>query len=108
MAIPPVRHNTAGWSKGKRETHGRIQGRAGMALRARRLANEPLCRICRDKGVTRAATTPDHIKPLALGGTDTDDNIQCLCQSCHEIKTADDLGYKPKMKIGVDGWPIAE
>jgi len=95
------------YGKGRaRQTHGRIMGRAGVALRIRRLANEPLCRLCKAKGKTRAATTPDHIVPLALGGKDTDDNIQCLCKSCHEIKTADDLGYKNRPKIGVDGWPI--
>lgn len=36
----------------------------------------------------REAVTPDHIVPLAFGGTDTDDNVQCLCAECHAIKTA--------------------
>lgn len=39
-------------------------------------------------GRVTQATTPDHIIPLATGGTDTDDNIQCLCFECHAIKTA--------------------
>jgi 5-methylcytosine-specific restriction protein A len=30
----------------------------------------------------------DHIVPLAIGGTDTDDNVQSLCDPCHERKTA--------------------
>ena len=76
-----------------------------MALRARRLANEPLCRLCRDRGVTRSAITPDHIKPLALGGTDTDDNIRCLCHEHHLEVTADQFNLKKKPKIGIDGWP---
>jgi 5-methylcytosine-specific restriction protein A len=94
------------YGKGRaRETHGRIQGRAGMALRARRLANEPLCRMCRDKGITRAATAPDHIKPLALGGTDTDDNIRCLCADCHREVTAEQFGHRRVQGTGLDGWP---
>lgn len=49
---------------------------------------EPLCRHCQEKGRVTAATVPDHIIPLAFGGTDEDDNIQCLCDDCHAIKTA--------------------
>lgn len=66
----------------------RLRGRAGVEQRKRRLQAEPLCRHCAAKGKVRIATAPDHIKPLALGGTDTDDNIQCLCADCHAIKTA--------------------
>lgn len=29
----------------------------------------------------------DHIVPLALGGADTDDNLQVLCSPCHSEKT---------------------
>lgn len=86
--------------------HGRIDGRRGVALRRRRLDNEPLCRDCKAKGRVTEATVPDHIKPLALGGTDTDDNIQCLCGPCHDMKTAKDFGYKAKMAFGSDGWPL--
>lgn len=68
----------------------RIRGRAGVELRKRRLRAEPLCRHCKERGIIKIATTPDHIAPLANGGTDTDDNIQCLCESCHAAKTAQD------------------
>ncbi|WP_420706102.1 MULTISPECIES: HNH endonuclease [unclassified Streptomyces] len=37
----------------------------------------------------------DHIKPLALGGEDVEDNVQCLCKSCHKAKTAMDFGKRP-------------
>lgn len=29
----------------------------------------------------------DHIIPLALGGDDTQDNLQPLCTACHKVKT---------------------
>lgn len=67
---------------------GRLRGRAGVEQRKRRLKAEPLCRHCRRRGIYRPSTVPDHIKPLAFGGSDTEDNIQCLCDECHAIKTA--------------------
>lgn len=74
--------------KPERTPPTRIRGRKGQELRKRRLAAEPLCRHCLEKGIITAAVTPDHIVPLSAGGTDTDDNIQCLCAECHAAKTA--------------------
>ncbi|MFI6607129.1 HNH endonuclease [Streptomyces sp. NPDC050507] len=34
----------------------------------------------------------DHMQPLALGGEDTDGNVQPLCHGCHLDKTAEDFG----------------
>lgn len=85
----------------------RIRGRRGVALRKARLQAEPLCRICKVNGKVTLATVPDHIKPLALGGTDTDDNIRCLCADCHDVVTRQEFGLKPaKRQIGLDGWPL--
>lgn len=89
-----------------RADDGRIRGRRGVELRKRRLAAEPLCRMCRAKGVTRAATVPDHIKPLAKGGTDTDDNIRCLCAEHHREVTGEQFGHRTPHNTGVDGWPV--
>ncbi|EZP73794.1 Restriction endonuclease [Sphingomonas paucimobilis] len=72
----------------------RLRGRAGMAQRRRRLQAEPLCRDCKKRGIIAAATVPDHITPLAIGGTDTDDNIKCLCDPCHKRKTAEQFGQR--------------
>jgi 5-methylcytosine-specific restriction protein A len=83
----------------------RIRGRLGIAMRKRRLEAEPLCRDCKAKGLVRPAVTPDHIKPLALGGTDTDDNIRCLCADCHRTRTAEQFGHRKRNTIGRDGWP---
>ena len=84
----------------------RIRGRKGVELRKRRLRNEPLCRMCKDEGRVTAATVPDHIKPLALGGTDTDDNIRCLCADHHDQVTREEFGHRARLNIGIDGWPV--
>lgn len=34
----------------------------------------------------------DHVQPLALGGEDTDGNVQALCRPCHKLKTREDFG----------------
>lgn len=83
----------------------RLRGRRAVELRRRRLMAEPLCRLCSAKGRITASTVPDHIVPLALGGTDTDDNIRCLCAECHRDVTAEQFGYRHKKRIGLDGWP---
>ncbi|MFF1377559.1 HNH endonuclease [Streptomyces sp. NPDC058308] len=35
----------------------------------------------------------DHMQPLALGGEDTDGNVQALCHGCHLVKTAEDFPF---------------
>ncbi|WTZ46592.1 HNH endonuclease [Streptomyces sp. NBC_01390] len=32
------------------------------------------------------------MRPLAMGGTDTDGNVQVLCRGCHQLKTATEFG----------------
>ncbi len=46
--------------------------------------------------------------PLSKGGCNDPTNLQMLCKECHYIKTLDDMGFKPKPKIGLDGWPEEE
>lgn len=86
----------------------RLRGRRGVEQRKRRLAAEPLCRDCKAKGRITAATVPDHVVPLEKGGTDTDENIRCLCEPCHLIRTAEEFGLKQKTAFGLDGWPLAD
>jgi 5-methylcytosine-specific restriction protein A len=56
----------------------RLRGRRGQQQRLRRLAAEPLCRRCAERDIVTASTVPDHIVPLAQGGTDDDINVRCL------------------------------
>ena len=63
---------------------------AWLRLRAWVLASEPLCRECLRLKAVRAATVVDHIidrrkaPDRALDPT----NLQPLCKSCHDRKTA--------------------
>ena len=84
----------------------RLRGRRAVAERLRRLRSEPLCRECASAGIVREATVPDHIVPLARGGSDEDSNIRCLCAECHLRRTAEQFGLRRKVRIGADGWPI--
>jgi len=83
----------------------RLRGRAAVEQRKRRLAKEPLCRHCLALGKITQAVVADHILALTNGGTDDDDNIQCLCHPCHERKTRKDLGQRERNQIDRSGRP---
>jgi len=83
----------------------RTRGRKWMRLRQQVLIEEPVCRICGRKPSTQV----DHINPVSKGGTDERDNLQGVCEECHEEKTRKDLGIKKKQtRTGLDGYPIEE
>jgi len=84
----------------------RLRGRAGQVQRKRRLADEPLCRRCAERGLVTASNVPDHIKPLAHGGTDDDSNIRCLCKPCHVEVTAEQFDQRKVGAVDADGWPL--
>jgi len=77
-----------------------------MKLRSQRLAANPLCIDCKQLARVKAAEVIDHIIPLALGGTDTDDNIRSLCNDCHRKRTAEQFGHRHKPQTALDGWPV--
>ncbi|WP_375140207.1 HNH endonuclease [Azohydromonas aeria] len=77
----------------------------------------PLCVRCSSKQRVTLATCLDHVKALANGGDDFFDpatgawrteNAQSLCDDCHKEKSRKDLGYRPRPRIGLDGWPVKE
>lgn len=87
----------------------RLRGRAGVEQRKRRLKRTNyLCEMCSAKGRTTIATVVDHIKPLALGGTDEDDNCRNLCHEHHRDVSAEQFGFRKKVRIGLDGFPVEE
>lgn len=45
------------------------------------------CRACGYYSEYRFMLTLDHIKPQAEGGKDSLKNLQCLCQTCNNIKS---------------------
>ncbi|MGE5618439.1 MAG: HNH endonuclease [Sphingomonadaceae bacterium] len=47
------------------------------------LKRYPWCVVC-----GRPAVNVDHIIPKSQGGTDDENNLQSMCQSCHSRKTA--------------------
>lgn len=68
---------------------GFYQSAAWRAVRAAFLRAHPLCRLCETRGLLVAAMAVDHITPIKDGGERFDwINLQGLCVSCHNAKTA--------------------
>lgn len=63
-------------------------------LRKKVLTKHPLCVECEKKGILTPATEVDHIVPHH--GSEAlfwdEDNLQALCKSCHDKKTAKEDG----------------
>lgn len=63
------------------------QGRHTVAdIRDLKALQKCKCAVC--KVSIRAKHHVDHIMPLALGGTDSRENLQLLCPSCNQRKSA--------------------
>jgi 5-methylcytosine-specific restriction endonuclease McrA len=88
--------------------HHLYKTRAWKGLRAQRLAEDPLCTMCKAQGHLTAATVVDHVKPHkgdhALFFAYA--NTQSLCKPHHDRakQREDRRGYGGA--IGPDGWPI--
>lgn len=73
------------------------------------LRKHPLCRMCTEQGVTKAAEVVDHIIPhkgdKALFWDS--DNWQPLCKAHHDRKTANEQGHASRpVGYDLDGFPI--
>lgn len=83
--------------------------RGWEALRLQALQRDRyLCQACLPKRFT-AATEVDHIVNRAIGGDNKLSNLQCLCADCHDAKSKREAnsGYKERVEIGLDGWPVS-
>jgi 5-methylcytosine-specific restriction protein A len=76
-------------------------------LRERQLAKEPLCRMCAETGLIKAATTVDHLENhkgdenLFFGG-----KVQSVCKPCHDRHCQRRDHGKDIRVTGIDGWPV--
>lgn len=64
--------------------HGRGYGKRWQKLRRMILNRDPVCTDC----WRNPSTIADHIIPKRDGGPDALENLQGLCQTCHNRKTA--------------------
>lgn len=88
-------------------TDGRIRGRKLQARRLSMWSKDPHCAKCGTLTDYPNGFELDHRVPLFKGGLDEESNCQILCigNMCHEHKTNDDLNRRNVVSIGVDGWP---
>lgn len=49
-----------------------------------------LCQPCLSNGRVVPFFAVDHIIPKSKGGTDKENNLQCICRQCHKDKTLDE------------------
>jgi 5-methylcytosine-specific restriction protein A len=58
-------------------------------VRAAFLREHPVCKACEALGSTTPAVVADHVQPIKENGLRFDwSNLQALCVSCHNRKTA--------------------
>lgn len=58
-------------------------GRQWRRIRARYVAEHPLCKQCQKDGRLTPTQEVHHILPLSKGGTHDFDNLMALCKPCH-------------------------
>ena len=93
--------------------NSRGYGYAWQQLRKRALERDHgLCQPCKKAHRVTEADAVDHIVSKAeckrLGQrSEYLDNLQSICNDCHDIKTAKEQGrtLEKKAVIGEDGWP---
>ncbi len=73
---------------------GAISGRRKLAIWEREHGK---CMVCSIK-LTPGKFIFEHVRPLGLGGEDTDDNIRLTCKGCASEKTKADMAAITKAK----------
>jgi 5-methylcytosine-specific restriction protein A len=66
-------------------------------IRAAFLSAHPLCELCKRAGRLTPATLVHHKRKVVDGGTDADENLMALCDTCHSrlhIEAGDGWGRK--------------
>ena len=81
-----------------------LNGAAWQRLRASVLADEPLCRMCKARGIVEAATDVDHHD--GNPGNNERENLVPLCHADHSRKTAADRGKKVRQGCDEHGMPL--
>lgn len=76
-------------------------------IRARVLAEQPLCVLCARRGRTVAASVVDHHPPHK---GDWDKFIagpfRSLCKPCHDSPAQAAERGRQRVMVGADGWPV--
>lgn len=86
---PAVHRDYGRARRGFDAERGFYQSAAWRAVRATFLREHPLCGHCQQRGRVVQAVVADHVRPLKDGGARFDGaNLQALCVSCHNRKTA--------------------
>ncbi|MGE3807154.1 MAG: HNH endonuclease [Gemmataceae bacterium] len=95
---------------GQPSRHERGYGSDWVKLRLRILKRDDYLCQCPDclGGVKRLrpATEVDHIVPKAKNGDDSPENLRSVNGECHRKLGLIQKGYKPKKRIGLDGYPV--
>jgi 5-methylcytosine-specific restriction enzyme A len=79
-------------------------------LRKWQLAAHPLCILCKQVGIVTEATVVDHRIPHR-GNLELfwdRDNLQSVCEICHNASKAQQERYGYSTAVGLDGYPIDE
>ena len=82
---------------------GRLRGRKLQAARLRIWSQDPHCAMCRKLLAYPHGFELDHKQALHKDGSNDDENMQVLCHPCHQVKTAQDMGFKERAKFDAEG-----
>lgn len=91
-----IHESPSGWAAKKDRSHQKIYHTARWRRTSEQYRKEhPICIECKENGLIEQVDVVDHIVPIQNGGAVFDwDNLQSLCNSCHNSKTAKENASK--------------